>query len=428
MTVSSAATPSPEDEPTQPFAEALDSFIDRIDSLAHHLRMSMSVIQQVHRGDRGRLSGFLQSRCQKLDEETFIVPHDEYAEYRRLNRRLTHGDIALSAVPRSFLVTLVSEFDAFLGRMVRVFYSIQPDALQASNKPFTFKEIVAFGSPDAIRAHLVDKEVETLLRQSHAEQFESLEKTFGTPLRTNLAVWPAFIELTERRNLFVHNDGIINRQYLAACRDHKFDCGSVQSGDRLEVTWEYFQEARNIVYELAAKMAHVLWRRFSPATSGKADSHFSGHVIYNLLYDEEYKRARELAEFAFKYFKSFESDYTRRALIINRAQAYVWDGLKDEGLRILNEEDWSSAKDELLVGVSALREDMDELIRCMKAIGSTTPPGKSRYRDWPVFKWARTQEPFRKAFEEIFGEPLAVVTKPQQPSDSENDRPDSAVH
>jgi hypothetical protein len=120
--------------------------------------------------------------------------------------------------------------------------------------------------------------------------------------------------------------------------------------------------------------------------------------------------ARVLADFGAATFKKWGSDYFRRALIVNRAQAYIWDGKRDEGLKILAAEDWSAANDEFQVCVAALRQDVGAAIRYMRSIGAKSRPGKEGYRDWPVFRELRRSEDFLIAFSELFGEPFATVT------------------
>lgn len=104
------------------------------------------------------------------------------------------------------------------------------------------------------------------------------------------------------------------------------------------------------------------------------------------------------------------SDYTRRSLVVNRAQAHIWGGKRKEGLAILDAEDWSAARDEFHVCVAALRQQFDLAIKIMKAIGASSRPGKSGYRNWPVFKELRKTEEFQATFVEVFGEPFATVT------------------
>ena len=100
---------------------------------------------------------------------------------------------------------------------------------------------------------------------------------------------------------------------------------------------------------------------------------------------------------------------------MNRAQAYIWDGKRDEGLKILAAEDWSAANDEFQVCVAALRQDVGAAIRYMRSIGAKSRPGKEGYRDWPVFRELRRSEDFLIAFSELFGEPFAWTVKENVP-------------
>ena len=150
------------------------------------------------------------------------------------------------------------------------------------------------------------------------------------------------------------------------------------------------------------------WRKLSPDDRERADAHFAVTLIYDLLDEQRYRLARTLADFG-STFKKWGSDYFRRALVVNRAQAYLWDGKRDKGLKILDAEDWSAANDEFHVCVAALRRDTPRVISLMKTLG-TSRPGKGGYRDWPVFKELREMKEFQEAFLEVFGEPLATVT------------------
>ena len=49
-------------------------------------------------------------------------------------------------VPRTFLVSLVSKFDAFLGRLIKQLFKMKPEALDASASTISFSQLAAFGS------------------------------------------------------------------------------------------------------------------------------------------------------------------------------------------------------------------------------------------------------------------------------------------
>src|SRR5690606_30868436 len=120
----------------------------------------------------------------------------------------------------------------------------------------------SFGSIEAARRHVIEKEVESVLRESHTAQFEWFEKRLNTSLREKLDAWPTFIELTERRNLFVHNDGVVNSQYLAVCRAHNVPVpAETVEGTKLEASYSYHAQAASCLLEIGLKLGQVVWRR-----------------------------------------------------------------------------------------------------------------------------------------------------------------------
>lgn len=179
---------SPSAEPV--FAANLDAFITRIDSLAEHLTLTMGAVQVVTGQLSKQLKEFVTEHGDPLEGEPgrFLIPENHFPKFQRLDKRLTRTRIAHSAIPRSFTVTLISDFDAFLGGLLRVLYVTKPEALNVSQRTFTYAQLADFGSIEAARDYLLEKEVETFLRASHIEQFEVLEDKFGLPLRKNLGV------------------------------------------------------------------------------------------------------------------------------------------------------------------------------------------------------------------------------------------------
>ncbi|HVB35935.1 MAG TPA: hypothetical protein VND42_01750, partial [Candidatus Acidoferrales bacterium] len=63
---------------------------------------------------------------------------------------------------------------------------------------------------------------------------------------------------------------------------------------------------------------------------------------------------------------------------------------------------------------SVLLDDFKAAIDIMKQIGADGDINKHFYREWPVFKEIRKSQEFAVAFEEIFGEPLNLITVPRE--------------
>lgn len=328
---------------SNPIGRELDLFVKQIDSLADTLPEAIGVIQKVNLSSMRDFADFLANECTAKPGDggktEYRMNVGKYLKYRRLQGRFQKAQLAQQIVPRTFLVSLVSQFDAFLGRLIKQLFNLKPEALDVAEGTLTFSQLVEFGSIENAKDYVVEKEIESVLRRSHAEQFDWLENKFGLKLRVNLHAWPVFIELTERRNLFVHSNGLVSRQYLNVCKRH----GSAlepdaRLGKSLGVTREYFETAHECLFEIGVKLAQVLWRKLTPDDLDGADQNLLG-VGYELLDEARYRLARCLLDFSTETLKRHGKEDVRLSMVVNRAQAYKWSGDDDSATRIISEVD-----------------------------------------------------------------------------------------
>jgi hypothetical protein len=397
---------------SQPLIEnELESFWKNTDSLVTTYPLTLMTVEAAKRGAELELASFIESKCANVTRDGSTirgdVPHDRVHEYSAVKRKLDRGSIASKVIPRSYLVSLVSQYDSFLGGLLRALFFMQPELLNASDRVLTFKDLASFSSLESAREHMVEKEIETLLRKSHAEQFDWLEHRFSVELRKGLAAWPKFIELTERRNLFVHSDSKVSAQYLKVCGQAGANLSDCQIGSELLVSQPYFTAAYECVFEMGTKLAHVLWRKLAPEEREAADKNLNATCL-DLLILGRNQLARTMLDFATGTLKKWSNDANRRMFILNRAQAYKWSNDEPKCATILNEHDWSAVDEKFILAVAILKEDFDGAVRSIKRLGTTGLP-KASYREWPIFKRFRKTAEFQGAFRDVFGEEFSAL-------------------
>ena len=399
-------------------------FVQSVEGLAESLPFVMTVLGQAESIWNDKLNGFIEENATNIEKtetgRSYSIKIQDKSKHDKLHRHLRIFRQSRNITPRSFLVALVSAYDAFLGRIISQLFYLKPELLNSSERTLTFSQLVNLQTVDAAREHLVEKEVESVLRKSHSQQFEWLEKTFSVPLRKGLDCWPRFIELTERRNLFVHADGIISSQYLTVCKEQsvKIEANSIL-GTQLLVDHAYFEQASYCLMEIGIKLAHVLWRKLAPEDRKIADSNLV-ELIFDLLVKHKYHVASDLAEFGTDTLKTHSSEEYRRIIVINRALAYKFGGQPDKADSVLNAEDWSSSSDKFRIAVEVLRDHFQEASSLMRLIGNNREPGKFEYREWPLFKEFRKSSEFAEAYKEVFGEEFTLQEQSPLQSDTEN--------
>ena len=162
------------------------------------------------------------------DSKKYEIPNKNSRETLQKKRKQTRAKRAQILLPRLFLISFVSEYDAFLGNLIVAVFNRRPELLKSADKVLSFAELMEFESLEEAKNSLLEIEVENILRKSHSDQFTWMENRFSIKLREKLDVWPTFIELTERRNLFVHTDGVVTSQYLKVCSNHKVEIGNIK--------------------------------------------------------------------------------------------------------------------------------------------------------------------------------------------------------
>src|SRR6185437_7398748 len=356
-------------------ASVMELFVGQIDGLADTFPLAAVAIKELADSSRKQMTDFVETKLRpalNADDKTrrWIADPAAISTIRRLSNRAQRSLQAAELVPRSLLVSLVSQFDAFIGALVRALFKTRPDVLNSSSNTLTFSQLASFRSLSDAREYIVDKEVDSLLRKSHAEQFDWLENKFGLPLRKDLPAWQTFIEITERRNLFVHANGIVSQQYLEVCGKNgcKLESGA-RFGESLSVSRAYFEAAHECIFEIGIKLAQVLWRKLSPEGIAEADLNLI-NVCYELLFEGRFRLAKILSDFAAEALKKHSSENARLTMVVNRAQAYKWLGDNDAAQKIISEEDWTAASLRFRLAQAVLLDNFSAVYDTMRKIGT----------------------------------------------------------
>lgn len=335
--------------------------------------------------------------------DVYSLPSHAFGRVKRHTDRADALVEGAQHLPKISTIGIISSYDAILSDLLRVIFKQKPEIIFTSDREVKFSELLDLKTLEAVRDSIISNEIESVIRNSHHEQFLWMEKKFGMKLREGLDVWPDFIELCERRNLLTHTGGVVSDQYLRNCEHHGRK-SKHQLGEKLEVDVDYLTSAIDIVSEVGYKLIHTLWRKFLPDERKQADSVLN-ETGMNLIAAGEYNLAEELLRFGVGQ-KQHSSDLLKRMMIVNLANAAKLGGNKSRCDKALSSHDWSATSYQFQVCVAAVRNDFQEVKRLLKLGGSVIEITSSDFRDWPVFKDARDDAEIQIVFEEVFGEPL----------------------
>lgn len=419
--VSSTRREKTRKSPEKPsFRAEIERFVNNIESLTKALETTMAAMSDLFQKSADSMDKFIDSkvvrRKEKDGSEAIRIKPPYLSQFMRHVKALSSSSLAVSNIPQIFLCSLVHKYDAYLGRLLRGAFLLKPELLSASQKSITFADLTSFRSLAAARVSIIEKEVESVIRDSHVDHFDWMEKRFGIPLRKDLAAWIDFVEITERRNLFVHCDGIVSSQYLAVCKQQGVTLKEgLKPGDQLQVDEEYFRKAFDCIFEIGVKLGHVLWRKLQTGDIKNADQalHTTG---YELLAEERYALTKMLLIFATETLKKTSSDEIRRFNLINLAIAQQFSGEAGQCNELLDGEDWTACSPKFRLAVAVLKHRYAEAATIMKDIGSKGEVSRGDYSTWPLFKAFRKSKEFLDAYHRLFGEEFVLPEELDLPS------------
>jgi hypothetical protein len=387
------------------FEKNLEEFVKNIDSLKSSLSLTMGLISITNKISRNKTSQFIRTKAKKKTSKSFYLKYEDINYYEKLKRDLDISNTSIRVVPRSTLISLVSQFDAFMGSIIKIVFILYPEILNTSQKNLTFSSLSNFDNINEIKNYIIEKEIDSVLRENHTYHFEWLEEKLKMPLRKDLPIWGTFVELTERRNLFAHCGGKISSQYISICKENRIEINKdYKVGYELYVTSQYLESSYKCLYELAVKLTHVIWRKLRPKDLSNADQDLN-KICYNLIDVGSYTLADTLLEFATNTIKNHFDGSSLNFFIINKALSKKLGGDKKAAHEIINKQDWSHISSDFNLAKEVLLGNDDKVFLLMKKIGKKSEYiDKTSYRNWPLFKDLRKNKNFQETFKQIYKE------------------------
>ncbi len=403
---------------TKDFNEINKEFLSQIESIREVLPLMMIFINANTDKANKDLINYVKAngKSDKDEKGEIFYTFSPEASYN-VNALQKNAEIAATAsdiIPNSLFVSMISQYDCFVGKLIRHIFEVKPQILNTSEKNLTFSKLIELNSIEEAKELIIEKEVEAVLRESHSAHFDWLEEKLKLELRKGLPAWQTFIEITERRNLFVHCNGVVSSQYLSTCKKNKVSIGDdVRIGKELSVSREYFESSFKCLYEISTKLTQVIWRKLIPLDLEKADQSLND-VCFELIKNGQYTLADNLLDFATQTLPRHYNEETKNVFIINQALSLKLGGNKDSAEKIITSKDWSATSNKFKIAKDALLDDFESVGRLMKIIGSNGEISKLSYKAWPLFLEFRKTSIFTDVYKEVFNEDYTSLETPKK--------------
>lgn len=397
-----------ENREVSPYVGVIRQYISRLNSQIQSVPTLFNILSAQTVTNVQKVRDFVSKHgSEEKDEkgrDIIKMPIEYSRAFEGLVANMNNSFQALDNVGRNAVVSMVSMYDAYISSLVKVIYNDMPQLLNQSQKDFKLNNILLYKDFDELKEVVTEDEIETLLRKSHVDQLRWLEGKLDMTL-TEFKVLPLFVELMERRNLFVHANGLVSRHYLETCEKYKIQINEdVTIGKQLDATDDYVFKSYAILFQTGIMLGFVVWHKIRKQEGEELIDYLSD-VCYNLIKEGHYDLAIVMIDFALdnKSFRNHKNQASHIIFLVNKALSYHLKDMQKECLAIVDKIDLSAAEPVYKLAAAILKEDYDQAIGFMDQLGNV-PRMRRDYKEWPLFTKFRDKETFKKKYKELFNE------------------------
>ena len=152
------------------------------------------------------------------------------------------------------LVYLIAIFENFLQRVLEISFEKKPEILIPCQKTIQWKELIEFKDINEAKQKIIEKEISDIINQDIEDINKYFEQTFKTDL-SQFPKWKKFKERFYRRNVIIHNSGMINKIY-------RLKTGYKGKDKRLTVSKRYLNESIELLGNTALKITEHFYNKF----------------------------------------------------------------------------------------------------------------------------------------------------------------------
>lgn len=311
--------------------------------------------------------------------DKYIDPKTARREYDKIEQ---YENILIS----STLSTIVIIFEQFLAKIYEGLILLNP------KKYFEDKKIeisnIFNKNVNEIVGECVKREVESNMFDS-INTLELISQKEKIDINRYVNIQDDFEEIYYRRNLYIHNNGIVNNIYLSNVKE-KYR-GKYEVGKKLITDDIYLRNAIDMLYKIVCTFFYEVQLTFNP-TYDKWNTCLS-NIAFDLLHEKNYVVAEQIY-FIMSSCKAF--CFRDKAMYrINYINSLKQQGKMDKVKKEINELDVSIATDEFKIAKMCL-EDRNEEVYAELSKNYPDPFSAELIRDWPIFINFRETEYYTK--------------------------------
>lgn len=293
---------------------------------------------------------------------------------------------------RNTLTSLMIYFENLISNIIKLRLSKFPNAFNPKEKTIKYRDLMDFESIDEALEHLIENEVIDIMYGGFKSWISYLNKA-GVNTKKIDFFTEEINEAYSRRNLFVHNDGIINNVYLnKVSKEYSQD---VAKGQRLSISEDYLTKTVNNVKIFGVILLLEAWKVFDKDGEDDAYDYIMGKA-FNSMQEQDW----EFAKFIYEFLHAEADTHADKI----STQMNIWLCEKELGNYKEIEEsvkkcDVSGLQTHFQLAKLSLLENSDEFFGILDRNPDSLDT--ESLGEWPIFKYMREDSRVKKYLQDV---------------------------
>jgi len=298
---------------------------------------------------------------------------------------------------KSSFMMMIATFDFLLSDILHCYYDSYLEALN-EDMVLPLGELRKCTDINEAIHMLMDQKIETVLFKNLSRQILFFENELKINTARAIISWDMINEAYQRRNIFAHNNGIVNARYLRSVAGLPAVKG-IKLGERLGVNWDYFFQVYWEILAGGIVLAQNCWRKWYKEDSSDADSVLVDCINRELLRQAVVPTTRLCLYSREIETSSKETKYDLDALF---CQLLKIVGLKEKLTQEIRKLEKVASGNKQLADIAALKDDKEAFYEHIKSAAKNKEIYKSDFGLIAIYQDFYNDEDFKKKLDEIF--------------------------
>jgi hypothetical protein len=390
---------APKMHPWDPIVGSHASFLNDLECISEMVSLVLPVLKNRDEERNQRIKQITEEIEGEQGKGRRLKSATDIQEFIGHIKKMRQGDHMFR---QGVITSIVSKFDEFIIDVLKSSYRLNTGWLKNPDRNISYKELLEIESLDLLKDEIISKEIDGLMRNSHHAQITFLDSRLKIGIEHEFPYWLDFLEITERRNLFVHTGGTVSPQYIDNCKRWNVSIDEkIKEGVRLSASDKYIQKAIDCFYELCVRVAQASIRRMFPASFEDADGRLNNNSV-DLLIEERWELAERIFDFALSIPENLSSNGEfKYYFLLNRCIAKKFSG--KSFVEDLHSIDWTPFHPKYHFAVAILEDRFDDAVILMRTKAVQDEVTEQHFKEWPLLKEFRKTDLFQSTFKDIFG-------------------------